>query len=107
MVETGTFAASGTNNYETIYTVGSQGSTIQRITFGWNEIPWLYLNLPNSFSREYEVTISWWSDPIITFIGYQVAQLTAMNSGFLLIMYMTRTTILSPGQILEWLVYGV
>ncbi len=47
-------------SFDEIYMVDSSGSTTSKGTFGWDETPWLYLNLP---SAGWNVTGSWWKDP--------------------------------------------
>ena len=49
-----------TPKIDVIYMVGSEGSTIQKDTFGWNETPWLYFeNILYLYSTE---TWSVWKD---------------------------------------------
>ena len=48
--------------FEEIYTVDSYGSTTKKDIFGWDETPWLYLNLPGSGSGM-SVSWSWWVSP--------------------------------------------
>lgn len=45
-------------DFDAIYTVGSGGSTTLKDSFGWNEHPWLYLDLPSS---AWAYTVSWWN----------------------------------------------
>ncbi len=47
----------------TIYTVDSNLSTTQQSTFSWNEVPWLYFELPAGAGTNNIVTQSWWKDP--------------------------------------------
>ncbi|MCK4947514.1 MAG: hypothetical protein KAS46_03960 [Candidatus Aureabacteria bacterium] len=44
--------------FDDLYTVATDGSTTLKNTFGWNEQPWLYLNLP---SPTMTFTVSWWN----------------------------------------------
>lgn len=51
------FAISG---FEEIFTTDSFESHTPKVNFGWNETPWLYLNLP---SADFNASASFWNDP--------------------------------------------
>ncbi|GEM_PF-1614850 len=74
LVATTAFARGGnttnTINIEIIYTVGSSGSTAEKTTFSWTEVPWLYFELPSGAGDRNIVTQSWWKDPGNTLQGY-------------------------------------
>ncbi|NOZ68813.1 MAG: hypothetical protein GXP46_06120 [Deferribacteres bacterium] len=67
LVATSAFARGGnTTNaipITVIYTVGSSGSTVEKTTFSWTEVPWLYFELPAGAGTRNIVTQSWWNDP--------------------------------------------
>lgn len=48
------------NDYTKIYTVGNSGSEVQKTTFGWDEKPWLFLDLPSAV-YDWAATVSTWS----------------------------------------------
>ena len=58
------FTANVFADFDEIYMVGSSGSTDSKTTFGWDKTPWLYLKLP---SAGWNVTGSWWQDPLMTY----------------------------------------
>lgn len=45
-----------------LYTVGSDGSTIQKTTFGLDETPWLYMHLPD-LGGSLAAEATWWTAP--------------------------------------------